>query len=167
LGQVWNKNDWLYEGQLGFRPAYSCENQVITVFQDIAESLDKRVGTDGILIEFSKAFVLVPCDRLLTKLVASGVNSRVVVLVMEFLAGRPQRVRVEGQLSKEAKVTSDVPQGSVLGPVVLLVCVNDISRNIDSRIRIFADDCRIYGKITNKNDTEKLQTDLDTLGKGQ
>ena len=88
---------------------------------------------------------------------------RVVVWVREFLVGRTQRVRVGGQLSKEVKVTSCVPQGSVLSPPLFLVYVNNIWRNIDSSIRLFTDDCLIYRKITNKNDIENLQKDLDTL----
>ena len=93
------------------------------------------VGIDATTVDFFKAFDLVPHDRLLTKLVASGVDSRVVVWVREFLVGRTQRVRVGGQLSKEVEVTSRVPQGSVLGPLLFLVYVNDIWKNIDSSIR--------------------------------
>jgi len=81
LRQVWDKNDWLYEGEHGFTLGYSCESQVITVCQDIADSLDKGVSIDAIIIDFSKAFDLVPHDRLLMKLGASGVDSRVVVWV--------------------------------------------------------------------------------------
>ena len=121
------------------------------------------MGIDAIIIDFSKDFDLVPHDRLLMKLAASGVDSRVVIWVREFLVCRTQRVRVGGQLLKEVKVTSCVPQGSVLGPLLLLGYVNDICRNIDSSIRLFADDSIIYKKITNKK-TEKLQKDLDTLG---
>ena len=78
--------------------------------------------------------------------------------------GRTQRVRVGGQLSKEVKVTSGVPQGSVLGPPLFLVYLSDIWRSIDSSIRLFADDCIIYREITNEKDIVKLQKDLDTLG---
>jgi len=98
------------------------------------------------------------------KLAASGVESSVVIWVREFLVGHTQRVRVGGQLSMEVKVTSGLPQGSILGPLLFLVCVNDIWRNIDSCIRLFAEDCAMYMQFTNKNDTEKLQKDLDTLG---
>jgi hypothetical protein len=126
--------------------------------------LDEGVGIDAIITDFSKAFYIVPLDRLLTKLVASGVDSRGVVWVREFLVGRTQKVRVGGQLSKEVKITSGVPQASSLGPLLFLVYVNDIWRNIDSNIRLFADDCAIYRKITNKHDIEKLQKDLNTLG---
>jgi len=73
-------------------------------------------------------------------------------------------VRIGGQLSKEVKVTSGVPHGSILGPLLFLVYVNDIWRNIDLSIRLFTDNCMSYRKITNKNDIGKLQKDLDTLG---
>ena len=132
--------------------------------QDIVDSLDEGVSADAIIKDFSKAFDLVPHDQLLMKLAASGVDSRVVVWVSEFLVGCTQRVRLGGQLSKDVKVTSGVPQGRVLGPLLFLVYVNNIWRNIDSSIRLFTDDCTIYRKITNKNNIEKLQKDLDTLG---
>jgi hypothetical protein len=103
LRQVWDKNDWLYEGQHGFRPGYSCESQVITVCQDIADSLDNGDRLDAIVIDFSKASDLIPHDRLLAKIAATGVDSRVVVWVREYLLGRTQRVRVGGQLSEEVK----------------------------------------------------------------
>ena len=69
-----------------------------------------------------------------------------------------------GQLSKEVKVTSGVLQGSVLGPLLFLVYVNDVWRNVDWSIRLFAESCVIYRKIANKNDTEKLRKDVDTMG---
>jgi len=71
LRQVWEMSGWLYEGQNGFRPEYSCESEVVTVCQDIADSLDMGVRTDAIIIDFSKAFSLVPHNRLLTKIAAT------------------------------------------------------------------------------------------------
>jgi hypothetical protein len=117
---VWNKNDWLYEGQHGFRSGYSCESQVITACQDIAESLDNGERIDAIIIDFSKAFNLVPHGRLLTKIANSGVNSSVVVWIREFLLGRTQRVMVGGHLSEVVRVMSGLPQGSVLVPLLFL-----------------------------------------------
>jgi hypothetical protein len=92
------------------------------------------------------------------------VDSRVVLWIKEFLLGRTQRVRVGGNLSEEVRVTLGVPQESVLGPLLFLVYVKDISRNSESTIRPLADDCVIYRKITNKGDIEMLQKDQDRLG---
>ena len=139
--------------------------KVITVCQNIG-NVWIRGGfcIDAIIINYSKAFALFPHDRLLRKLAASDVDSREVVWVREFLVGRTQRVRVGGQLPKEAKVTLGMPEGSVLGPLLFLVYVNDIWRNIDSSIRLFADDCIIYMIIIRKNDTEMLKKVRSTLG---
>jgi len=164
LRQVWYKNDWLYEGQHGFRPGYSCESQVIAVCQDIADSLDNGDKIYAIIVDFSKAFDVVQHGRLLTEIANSGVDSRVVVWIREFLLGRTQRVRLGGKLSAEVRVTSGIPQGSVLGPLLFLAYVNDIWRNMESTIRLFADECVIYRKIINNADMKNLQKDLDRLG---
>jgi hypothetical protein len=91
------------------------------------------------------------------------VDSRVVVWIREFLLGRTQRVRVGGQLSEEVRVTSGVPQGSVLGPLLFLAYVNDILGNTESTIRLSAGDCIIYRKIINNKDMENFQIDLNRL----
>jgi hypothetical protein len=122
---------WLYEGQHGFRPGYSCENQGLTVCQDIADSLDEEVKTVAIIIDFSKVFDLVLNGRLLTKIAVTGVSMTVVAWIKEFMLGRSQRVRVDGQLSEEVRVTSGVPQGSVFGRLRFPAYVNIIWRNID------------------------------------
>jgi hypothetical protein len=154
----------IYEGQHGFRPGHSCKIQVVTVCQDIVDSLDEEVRTDAIIIDFSKAFDLVPRNRLVTKMAATSVDLRAVVWVNEFLLRHLQRVRVDGQQSGEVRVTSGVPQGSVLGPLLFLACVNDIWRNNHSNPRLFADECIIYRKIMDSSDNDKLQTDLNNLG---
>ena len=105
---MWDKNDWLYEGQHGFRPEYSCESQVITVCQDTADSLDNGDKIDAIIVDFSKAFVSVPHGRLLTKITNSGLDYRVVGWIREFVLGHTQRVRVGEQLSEKVRVNSRV-----------------------------------------------------------
>jgi hypothetical protein len=79
LRQVWDMNEWIYEGQHGFGPGYSCESQIVTVCQDIADYLDEGARIGAIIIDFSKAFELFLCGRLLTRIAASDVDFRVVV----------------------------------------------------------------------------------------
>jgi hypothetical protein len=141
-----------------------CESQINTVCQDISDSLDEAARLDTIIIDFLKAFDRVPHDRLLKKIADLGVDPRVFVWIREFLLGRSQRVRVGGRLSEEVRVTSGVTQGSVLGPRLFPAYVNDIWRNIETKIRLFADGCIIYRNVVNDYDVEKLQTDLDSLG---
>jgi hypothetical protein len=152
---VWDKNNWFYEVQHGFRQVYSCESQVNTVCQDIADSLDNGDRIDAIIIDLSKAFDLVPHGRLLTKIANPKVVSEVVVWIRGFLIGRTQRIRAGAHLSEEVRAKSVYPQGSVLGPLLFLAYVNDISRNIESTIRLFANDCVMYRKIIIKEDIEK------------
>jgi hypothetical protein len=79
LTQVLEMCGWLYDGQHGFRPGHSCKSQVVTVCQDIADSLDKGVGAHVIITDFSKAFDLLPCNRLVTKMATTSVDLRAVV----------------------------------------------------------------------------------------
>ena len=124
--------------------------------QDIADFLDNGDKIDAIIFDFSKAFDSVPHGRLLTKISNSIVDSRVVVWIRENFLGSRQGVRVGGQLSAEVRVTSGVPQGSVLGPLLFLANVNVIWRNMESTIRLSADDCVIYRNLINNEDMKKL-----------
>ena len=90
-------------------------------------------------------------------------DSRAVVWIREFLIDRSQRVRVGRHYSDKVRVTSDVLQGSVLGPLLFLAYVKDIWKNIELKIRLFPDDCIIYRKILNIEDEEKLRRGLDRL----
>ena len=94
IRQVWESRGWLYETEHGFRLGYSCESQIITICQDISDSLDEVARLDTIIIDFLKVFHLVPHDRLLQKIAASGMDSRVVIWIREFLIDRSRRVRV-------------------------------------------------------------------------
>jgi hypothetical protein len=113
---------------------------------DVYLSQIPKRDRDTIITDFSKAFDLFPQDRLLKKIAASVVDSRVVVWIGEFPIGRSQRARIGRQHSEEVRVTSGVLQGSVLGSLLFLVHVNDIWRNTESKIRLFADDCILYRK---------------------
>jgi len=116
----------------------------VTVCRDITDSLVEGTRIDAIIIEFSKAFDLVPYDWLLKKIADSGVDSKVVVWIREFLLGLSQSVRVGVQLCEEVGVTSGAQQGSVVDPLLFLAYVNYMCRNMEPAIKLFADDWIIY-----------------------
>ena len=101
--------------------------------------------------------------RLLTKLNANGVGGKPLAWIRDFLMARTHRVAVEGAVSSEAPVLSGVPQGSVLGPLLFEVYINDLPSCASSTARLFADDTLLYGEINSVDDTLALQRDLDAL----
>ena len=149
--------------QHGFRAKRSCETQILTLYHELAASLDKKIQTDMIILDFSKAFDRVPHQRLLKKVHHYGIRGTTYQWISSFLNSRTQQVLVEGQSSEKVPVVSGVPQGSVLGPVLFLIFINDLPEDINSRTRVFADDCILYRQISSENDQQLLQEDLDRL----
>ena len=125
-------------------------------------TLDTKTQIDAILLDFAKAFDKVPHKRLLSKLTSYGITWNTHYWITSFLSNRKQRVSVNGALSDITDVTSGVPQGSVLGPILFLLYING---NVQSSIRLYADDSIIYSKINSNIDHQILQTDLIQLEK--
>ena len=115
------------------------------------------------ILDFSKAFDVVPHRRLLGKLSLYGISGPILHWIEASLTDRVQGVVVEGFRSSEGKVLSVVPQGTVLGPLLFLLRINDLPSVITSQIRLFADDCLTYCPIRSSADCEALQRDLDSL----
>ena len=142
----------------------SCTTQLLEVLQNIGLKLDKGHETDIIYLDFAKAFDSVCHRRLLWKLQHYGVSGPLLKWFENYLTGRKQRVVINGTLSSWAYVKSGVPQGSVLGPVLFLLYVNDMPRVVrSSSIAMFADDTKCFKTIMFAADTELLQSDLDSL----
>lgn len=158
-----DSNNFFHPAQHGFRKGYSCETQLAMFVHDLHVNLDSNLQTDAIFIDFAKAFDKVPHERLLLKLAALNLNDDVLAWIKEFLTNRSQSVSVNNQMSNTTPVTSGVPQGSVLGPLLFLIYINDLPLHVSSMIRMFADDCVIYRKINNVSDNTSLQTDLLSL----
>lgn len=153
----------LLDTQHGFRERLSTVTQLISSIHDWALNLEKRSQTDVILLDFSKAFDKVSHKHLSAKLDFYGIRGSTLNWINGFLANRQQAVVVNGKQSSWVKVTSGVPQGSVLGPALFLLYINDIQTNITSSIRLFADDSIMYRQIASPEDHRLLQQDLQTL----
>ena len=118
---------------------------------------------DIILLDFLKTFDSVPHQRLLTKLRHYGISNSTFAWIEHWLTRRSQCVVLDGETSNPVPVLSGVPQGTVLGPLMFLLYINDITKDIDSPLRMFADDCLLYRIIESTEDTTKLQQDLNIL----
>ena len=138
--------------------------QLIECLNDWVRNFDENVQTDVVYLDFAKAFDSVPHDRLLLKLRHLGIRGKILRWIQAYLKGRKQRVVLRNGQSSWCEVDSGVPQGSILGPLLFLLFINDLPISIDSSIKLFADDTKLYRKIESLEDCESLQRDLNRLG---
>lgn len=153
----------LVDYQHGFQKGRSCEKQLVITIEDIARHLNNKEQVDLLILDFSKAFDTVPHQRLCSKLEHYGIRGGIHRWIKTWLTERKQCVVVDGEQSEHCRVKSGVPQGTVLGPLMFLLYINDIGENINSKLRLFADDSLLYLAVSTETHCEKLQKDLDTL----
>lgn len=157
-----DSNNILTDSQHGFRNGRSCDTQLVYTLNELTSNLDQGLVTDVIILDFSKAFDSVNHRKLLHKLKHLGINENLVFWIQEFLTNRYQYVSVDSFDSPLCMVTSGVPQGSVLGPLLFLLYVNDLPGMLSSDCRLFADDSLLFNSRANK---AILQQDLEILEK--
>ena len=144
----------LSDRQHAFRKSHSCETQLATVIDDWAKILDNQGQVDTFILDFEKAFDTPPHELLKSKFFSYGIDGKTIKWIDAFLCYRQQRVVVNGVKSDWAPVVSGVPQGTVLGPLLFSLHINDITSDIESEIRLFADNCVCYREIKNVEDSE-------------
>ena len=129
----------------------------------VSLAVDEGSSMDVIYLDFSKAFDKVPHQRSLQKLKAHGISGKLLRSIELWLSNRKQRVHISGFQSSWQFVLSGVPQGSILRPVLFLVFINDLDSGIVNWILKFADDTKVFRKVNNIGDSQKMQDDLNTL----
>ena len=130
------------------------------------QSLDKGKEVCAVYFNLRKAFDSVPHRVLLQKLQSSGLNEHISNWLFSYLCGREQYVVLNGKKSCPKPVTSGIPQGSVLGPLLFLAYINDVANeqlSCGSRISLYADDLLLYREISCRNDYLMMQNDINTL----
>ena len=157
------KHNLINESQHGFTKGKSCITNLLSFNNKVYEAADSGENYDVLYLDFSKAFDKVPHRRLLRKVKAHGIDGKVLGWIRSWLCDRRQRVVINGCKSEWGQVISGVPQGSVLGPLLFLIYINDLDSGISSDVSKFADDTKIGRKITSDHDAIALQTDLDRM----
>ena len=166
LAHVFNMS--LQEGivpQHGFLKARSCLTNLLCFFEEITKWVDEGSPVDVIYLDFQKAFDKVPHQRLILKLKSHGMGNSIINWIEQWLKDRRQRVVVDGEVSSWKPVLSGVPQGSVLGPILFLIYINDLEEGVTGNILKFADDTKLFRKVKEMGDKQKLQDDIDKLVK--
>ena len=161
--EVWGKNNLLSNCQFGFVSGRSVRRQLLSLLSHWTDILDSGHTIDVIYQDFKKAFDSVPHIRLLSKLHSYGFRDPLLGWLKSFLIGQRQRVCVHDTVSLWHNVTSGIPQGSVVGPVLFLLYVNDLPDTVASNVFMFADDTKIYRPMTSHEDNNIQQNDLDCL----
>ena len=154
----------LSKTQFGFTKGKSCLSQLLTIFSTINQAADSKNSVDVMYLDFKKAFDSVPHEQLLFKLWQVGIIGPLWKWFRCYLTNRLHYVTIDGYQSSTLPVTSGVPQGSILGPLLFLIYINDLPSCINySHCLLFADDAKIFQIVTSSHDQLLLQIDLHEI----
>ena len=158
-----SEENLLNHNQSGFRPSDSCVNQLLSITHKIFEAFDcnPTLEVRSVFLDISKAFDKVWHEGLLYKLKSMGISGELHKLLENYLSGRLQRVVLIGQTSSWRPVLAGVPQGSILGPLLFLVYINDLPNRLKSNAKLFADETSLFTIFKDKNESANvLNNDL-------
>ena len=154
------KENLLNPNQSGFRPGDSTINQLLSIIHSIHSAFDcnPTLEVRSVFLDISKAFDKVWHEGLIYKLRRCGVAGNLLLLLQSFLSNRKQRTVLNGQSSPWGTVQAGVPQGSILGPLLFLIYINDLAQNLRCKVKLFADDTSLF---TTVQDPQAAASDMN------
>ena len=141
------RNDLISQNQSGFKPGDSCINQLLAMTHEIYKSFDACLDVRAVFLDISKAFDKVWHQGLLYKLKQNGISGNLLETLTDFLKDRKQRVVWNGQNFSRKNIEAGVPQGSILGPLLFLIYINDLPDNLSTNVKLFADDTSLFSVV--------------------
>ena len=153
------ENEFISSNQSRFKPSDSCINQLLAITHEIYKSFNDGFEVGGVFLDISKAFGKLWHESLIFKLKQNGISGNLLNLLWDFLRNRKQRVLLNGKVSDWSDVRADALQGSILGLLLLLIYINDLSEGLSSNAKLFADDTSFFSVIHDSN-----TSDLDLNG---
>ena len=163
-----SEENLLNNNQSGFRPSDSCINQLLSITHEIYEAFDcnPTLEVRSVFLDISKAFDKVWHEGLLSKLKSMGISGKLIKLLENYLSNRLRRVVLNGQTSPWRPVLAGVPQGSILGPLLFLIYINDLPNRLKSNVKLFADDTSLFTIVKDKNESANiLNNDLSLISR--
>ena len=157
-------NQLFYDHQHGFRSKHGCDTQLLNTVSEFIDYYDEQIPIDIAVLDFSKAFDVVSHHKLKIKMLNLGIHSKTVDWIASWLQHRSLSVCVNNTKSSSRNVCSGVPQGSVLGPLLFNIFINDMNKSVaHSILKLYADDSLLYKPILNSTDSDLFQIDLNSL----
>ena len=148
------ENKLISSNHSGFTPGNSCINQLLFITHEIYESFDVWLEVRSVFLDISKAFDKVWHDGIIYKLTQNGISKNLLNLLEDFLKERKQREVLNGKVSTWKSINAGVPQGAILGPLLFLIYINDLTEGLTTKVKLFANDTFLFSIVHN---TQHLQ----------